>query len=490
MYRDEVPQRNAFHHFFYGGSNMKTLRFGTAIGLITAALVLAACTPPVLETEGGVQYGEHGERLVNLTLSMGDSGSARSVSADTSRTSINYYEVAFRHNDFSGMLYTKSFYRGETVRMAVPPGIYDNDPNYTPGHGKAILMAGHRDLYGNLRLLAWGIITGVNTSGWDHDISTGTGQTIKTATSEVEFTLIGIEYVPYDNTGPSTPEGFQITAPAAWRQMPLSQNLSAHKLTVDGSTREISYYPLPAQALGDTLLTLGYNDYYSKDIDGDGKWFDPYENPNAVGDTSDGTLWQPSGESISGSRQAGDVNDTDADDVITAEFRIKNLPDLSVPAFSSLIYLVNHNSSNPFEVNAIPVDIAPDPGIPMIVRHIGASTGPLPSTQVNPVTVTPPGVTGGIKTATQTFEVTLKTYPLPYTKSGGWALLNAQLHVKALGHNEPRLNTWTIQTGADLYALDEAVRSESLGGSILCAIGTPSATSISTGGILIIGNNP
>jgi hypothetical protein len=472
---------------------MNTLRFGTAAGLIAAALILAACTPPVLDTESGVQFGESGEPLVNLTLSLGGSGSARSISAETSRTSINYYEVAFIHNDFGGMLYTKSFYRGETVRLAVPPGIYDNDTN-SPGHGSAILMAGHRDLHGKLRLLAWGIMTGVYvSSSWDRNISTGTGQTITAATNEVEFTLIGIEYIPYENSAAKAPYGFQIIAPtpAAWQQVTTGHTLNGHKLTIDGSTREISYYPLPDQVLGDTYVTLGNFDYYSKDIDGDGKWFDG--NPATRGTIAGSNV---SGEwgltSISSApRQDGDENQTDADDVITAQFQIGNLPNASV--FPSLIYMVNNGFSNPFEVNAIPVDIGLDPGIPMIARHsgYGSFNGQLDSSAQdiqNPVT--PSGVTGSIALATQKFDITLKTYPLPYNKSGGWALLNAQLHVKAFSSSEPRLKTWTIQTGADLYALDEAYAMDSLGGSILCGIGNPQATSISGGGILINGNNP
>ena len=475
---------------------MNKLRFGTAAGLIIAALLLAACTPPTLDTGSEVQYGENGERLVNLTLSMGGNGDARSLSADTSRTSINYYEVAFDHNDYAGY-YFRSFYRGESVRMAVPPGVYDND-TLTPGHGRAVLFAGHRDMSGKLRLLAWGIITGVydnSTDTWDRDITASAGQTITSVSSAVEFTLIGLEYEPYQNTSNQAPSGFQIISPspAAWQQVPGSFNLNGNRLLITGTTREISYYPLPAQALGnENPLTIGSTDYWSKDINGDGVWYDG--NTNTLGAIAGDTItgeWGATGIPTV-NRPDGDVNSPDEHDVITAQFQIKNLPDRATN-LATLINMVTGPSTPSIEVNAIPVDIGPDPGIPIITRsNDNNHAGPMPY-QINQGTLDASVLggqfTGDINTATATFDVILKTYPLPSGKSGGWALLNARIYVQALQDGEPCLKTWVIETGADLFALDESMKTESLGGSILCAIGTPLSQSVSSG-ILINGNNP
>ena len=476
---------------------MNKLHFGTAVGLIIAALALTACTPPTLDTESEVQYGENGERLVNLTLAMGGNRGARSISADTSRTSINYYEVAFYHNDYA-RYYSRSFYRGEAVRMAVPPGIYDND-ELTPGHGRAVLFAGHRDMSGKLRLLAWGIITGVydNTfSNWDRDISTATGQTITSVSSAVEFTLVGLEYVPYENSSAQAPSGFQIISPspAAWQQTSLSHTLNANRLFITGTQREISYYPLPDQVLGDeNPLKIGSQEYWSKNINGNDIWFDG--NPATFGEIA-GTPtpgeWGNTSISTNG-RPDGSVNAPDVDDVITAQFQIKNLPDT---AYLTTLINMTHGtgpSTPTIEVNAIPVDIGPDPGIPIITKsadnnHNGFIPHQIDQTILNAAALNGQ-FTGDINVATATFDVTLKTYPLPSGKTGGWALLNARIYVQALQDGEPCLKTWVIETGADLFALDESMKTESLGGSILCAIGTPLSQSVSSG-ILINGNNP
>jgi hypothetical protein len=61
------------------------------------------------------------------------------------------------------------------------------------------------------------------------------------------------------------------------------------------------------------------------------------------------------------------------------------------------------------------------------------------------------------------------------------------LPVKALNVTvgSAQLKTWYIQTGINPYTVDESLVT-STGGGILCAIGTPQAVSLGTGGITII----
>jgi hypothetical protein len=393
--------------------------------------------------------------------------------------------VVFKHNDYSSY-YTKSFYRGETVRLAVPEGIYDNNI-FDSGHGSAVLMAGHRGLDGKLRLLAWGILTGVYDSPlWDRDISTGSGQKVTVTTGQVEFTLIGLEYEPYSSS--SAPTGFQIMSPPAWQQISGTNSLANNYLTVSGLSKVILYYPLPAQALGDTdPLTFGGQDYWSRDINGNGNWYD--DSVGNKGNTSDGANWSTTNDPTS--RPNGNINDVDMDDVITARFLIKNLPDkYNFPALINKTYVDN----TAMEVHAIPVVIPPDPGIPIIAepKYNSSVQGQLfdeVATGTLDAAALGGSFTGDIHVATKFFEVDLKTYPLPDNKPGGWALVNARIYVQALtwasSPGSSILQTWAIETGSDLYAIDESsLDTGTPGGSILCAIGIPRATSVSSGFIV------
>jgi hypothetical protein len=372
------------------------------------------------------------------------------------------------------------------ARIAVPPAVYNNDPA-TPGHGRAILMAGHRGLDGKLQLLAWGIITGVDNNDSQNlvtNISNGTGQTITAACIQVRFTLVGINYQPYSST--PAPQGFQIIGsnnPAQWINSNISSNLSNHKLRIDSSSRDICYYPLPAQVLGDMGPILGgqygTDVYYSIDYNENDTYYSgtDHTNDNDYGGTSDGSHW-PSGGTTT--RPPGDVNSLDADDVIKASFFISNLPDAG--SYDHLIGV------SLVEFNAIPVNIGPDPGIPMIATSVGTQGnlyGPVSTTNFSDSTYT-----GDIKIAEYEFPLKLKTYPLPYNKSGGWALLNARIYVNAIEWNAVETKTWVIETGADLYGLDESTTFDSNGGSLLIGIGSPSATTVNSGTVISPPGNP
>jgi hypothetical protein len=84
---------------------MKKVSIGNGGGVLTAlalvctlALALATCAPE-LDPESEVQYGENGERLVNLALNMGGGGGGRSIGPNSTRFYNNYNEVVFKQND-------------------------------------------------------------------------------------------------------------------------------------------------------------------------------------------------------------------------------------------------------------------------------------------------------------------------------------------------------------------------------------------------------
>jgi hypothetical protein len=200
---------------------------------LLAALLAGGCELFVQRPEQGANTETDdglGNGVLKISVGGGNSGASRAMIGDIARNAVNYYEVIF----YDGSDYTRiAWYKGQSVRLAVPPGNYDGDAK------KAILLAGTNNAGTNgqdYTLLAIGKLTktSVNSDG----TGATNGTTITVATKWVQFTLYALEAAP--STAPAL-SSFKILTPDASKTEALVQ-VPAATMT---SGAIVPYFALP-----------------------------------------------------------------------------------------------------------------------------------------------------------------------------------------------------------------------------------------------------
>ncbi len=169
----------------------KAFLIGSAIFMV---LLMTACDdlliPPAAEEAANILYTTDGRRLVNLNIGR-DTDSGRALHENLAEAGTDYYEVVFV-NAAEDEFYRTSWKEGQTARLAVPPGTYDNGT----GNGKAYMFAGR---YSDKALLAIGVLAKVDGND---DV-----YVIDAATTRVDFKLAALT-TNVDGSGTGT---FQVT---------------------------------------------------------------------------------------------------------------------------------------------------------------------------------------------------------------------------------------------------------------------------------------
>ena len=177
----------------------KAFLIGSAIFMV---LLMTACgdllTPPATEEAANILYTTDGRRLVNLTFG-GEENNFRALRLDTAKAGTNFYEVVFVNAD-ENEFYRTSWKEGQTARLAVPAGTYDNDVGT---NGQAYMFAGYAD---DKTLLAIGTLKNVYNS--NAPTTAVTDKKITEDTIKVEFELEALENNVNSDSNTST---FQIT---------------------------------------------------------------------------------------------------------------------------------------------------------------------------------------------------------------------------------------------------------------------------------------
>lgn len=136
---------------------------GLAVALLLAMAGCEGLAVDSLTDSDPVQYTEDGRQMVNLAINTG--GGVRALTTALAQAGVNYYEVVF----YDGTNYYRtSGYKGQTLKLWVPPDTYASDSTgkcavvfagNDPGNGDNTLLA-----IGKLTTPADGVITGATAS--------------------------------------------------------------------------------------------------------------------------------------------------------------------------------------------------------------------------------------------------------------------------------------------------------------------------------------
>jgi hypothetical protein len=213
---------------------------------VLAAMVLlsAGC-----ETATGPETKPGDKNLPGvLTIKVSGDDPVRSLTTGNAKAATHFYEVIFHdidHDTYARAVWNK----GQTVRLAVPPAIYDGGTG--SGHGQAILLAGTSNVgtaY-DYTLLAVGYLTNVDSGGGTSTIPV---TNITVDSQSVTFTLFALNAAPSLDAADTS---FKITGGVGVTPTPSTGTLP--NATVSGGTDvPVPYFQLPKSATATATYTI------------------------------------------------------------------------------------------------------------------------------------------------------------------------------------------------------------------------------------------